>query len=243
MLKGTDSAIVRASIGSSLKLWLDASDLSTITESGGAVSQWSDKSGNGNHATQGTGAAQPLTNANTMNGKNVITFDSTDDWLAANGVATVGEGDRTVFIVAKPTTQVDIGVMTAFQKSPDAGDTDQSKLEITTAGDIQHTTLTSEILDTRDWTDTPFVLSTTSAGTVGNARVNGAAADTNPTYTSKALSSSGFFNIGQELDAASPSNFYGGDIAEILIYNRILSALEIQNINNELLYNWGITPA
>jgi len=33
-----------------LSLWLDASDASTITHSNGSVSQWADKSGNGNHA-------------------------------------------------------------------------------------------------------------------------------------------------------------------------------------------------
>ena len=35
-----------------LSLWLDASDASTITHSNGSVSQWADKSGNGNHAVQ-----------------------------------------------------------------------------------------------------------------------------------------------------------------------------------------------
>ncbi len=39
--------------------WFDASDTSTITESGGSVSQWDDKSGNNNHATQGTASSQP----------------------------------------------------------------------------------------------------------------------------------------------------------------------------------------
>ena len=42
------------------ELWLDADDASTITETGGLVSQWSDKSSNGNHATQGTGVDQPF---------------------------------------------------------------------------------------------------------------------------------------------------------------------------------------
>ena len=60
-----------------LALWLDASDETTITESGGSVSQWSDKSGNGNHATQGTGANQPTTGG-TLNGKNALTFVGTD---------------------------------------------------------------------------------------------------------------------------------------------------------------------
>jgi len=44
----------------STELWLDASDASTITESGGLVSQWDDKSGNGKHATQADGTLQPL---------------------------------------------------------------------------------------------------------------------------------------------------------------------------------------
>ena len=35
-----------------LSLWLDASDASTVTHSNGSVSQWADKSGNGNHAVR-----------------------------------------------------------------------------------------------------------------------------------------------------------------------------------------------
>lgn len=40
-------------------LWLDASDAATITESGGLVSEWRDKSGNDLHVSQGAGALQP----------------------------------------------------------------------------------------------------------------------------------------------------------------------------------------
>ena len=47
------------SLGSSLALWLDADDASTITLNGSAVSQWSDKSGNNNNAEQTTAANQP----------------------------------------------------------------------------------------------------------------------------------------------------------------------------------------
>jgi hypothetical protein len=42
-----------------LSLWLDAEDSASITLNGSTVSQWSDKSGNGRHATQGTAASQP----------------------------------------------------------------------------------------------------------------------------------------------------------------------------------------
>ena len=64
-------------------VWLDAADLSTITESSGAVSSWADKSGNGRTVTQATPAAMPTTGANTQNGLNVLTFDGGDSLLSA----------------------------------------------------------------------------------------------------------------------------------------------------------------
>ena len=59
---------------SSLNLWLDAADTSTITHSANAVSQWNDKSGNNNHAT--ASSANPTTGSDTIDGKNVITLGS-----------------------------------------------------------------------------------------------------------------------------------------------------------------------
>jgi len=58
----------------SAPLWLDASDASTITESGGAVSQWDNK-GAGSNVTQATGSYQPTTGVSTINGLNVLDFD------------------------------------------------------------------------------------------------------------------------------------------------------------------------
>ena len=37
-------------------VWLDAADTDSIIDTAGAVSEWRDKSGSNNHATQGTGA-------------------------------------------------------------------------------------------------------------------------------------------------------------------------------------------
>ena len=78
-----------------LALWLDAADSSTITESSGLVSQWSDKSGNNNHATQSTTANKPLLNGNS------IEFDGTDDTLSiAHGVVPDSNEASMVFLVA-----------------------------------------------------------------------------------------------------------------------------------------------
>ena len=55
--------------------WFDAADSTTITASAGAVSQWRDKSGNLNHASQGTASRRPATGSATIGGLNAIAFD------------------------------------------------------------------------------------------------------------------------------------------------------------------------
>lgn len=61
-------------LGASLALWLDADDASTITLNGSTVSQWSDKSGNGRHATQASASAQPTYEASGFAGKPSVTW-------------------------------------------------------------------------------------------------------------------------------------------------------------------------
>ena len=64
-----------------LTLWLDAADASTIALNGTTVSQWSDKSGRGNHMTNATASAQPLYSATGFNGRPALDFDASDDFL------------------------------------------------------------------------------------------------------------------------------------------------------------------
>ena len=55
--------------------WYDASDATTITTDVlNQVSQWGDKSGNNNDASQATGSKQPSTGSLTINGLNVLGF-------------------------------------------------------------------------------------------------------------------------------------------------------------------------
>lgn len=65
-----------------LQLWLDAADSSTIT-TGTGVSQWRDKSATGSVWGQTTANNQPATGTQTLNGKNVLVFDGSNDSLSA----------------------------------------------------------------------------------------------------------------------------------------------------------------
>lgn len=75
----------------SLRLWFDAADATTITESGGVVSQWADKSGNGLHLA--AGGAFPTYIAGTPE----LSFSASRMKTGATGFT----GGNTVFIVAQ----------------------------------------------------------------------------------------------------------------------------------------------
>lgn len=69
-------------------LWLDAADASTITESGGAVSQWDDKSGNGRHVLQATENKKPTYNLTGLNNKPAIDWGSGINARSLNNTST-----------------------------------------------------------------------------------------------------------------------------------------------------------
>ncbi len=85
---------------SGLQLWLDASDLSTIVESGGVVSQWNDKGSNDNNATQSINFERPLINVNTINNLNALAFNGFSSNMTIPGVANLVESDYTLFFIA-----------------------------------------------------------------------------------------------------------------------------------------------
>jgi len=76
--------------------WYDASDADTITASGGAVSQWDDKSGNNHHLVQPTGSKQPDTGLVTLNGKNVVSVTGTGHAMSKSFGTTISQGNAMV---------------------------------------------------------------------------------------------------------------------------------------------------
>lgn len=82
-------------------LWLDAADASTITESGGAVSQWDDKSGFNRHVAQSVGASKPTYQATGLNMKGTIDFDGTNDVLLNTSVGANGLSNVSIIAVFK----------------------------------------------------------------------------------------------------------------------------------------------
>lgn len=199
-------------------LWLDASDETTITESGGAVSQWDDKSGNGNDLTQGTASLQPTTGTNTINGLNVIHYDN--DSMRSLNIAFTG---LTMIAVFRHSSEnfilLGTGSLLTYAGVGQSGSTS--------------TGLTSNMgTMALRFDSTPF--SGTTRGDVYDAL------DSSTKVVTIELSGS----FTQKLDPfgyTSDANRPVGDIAEVIIVDGTLTAQQISDAETYLADKWGIT--
>ena len=89
-------------------LWLDASDANTLYDAtsggnlvadGGTIARWEDRSGNNRHATQSLSANCPTRQTRILNGRGVVLFDGSNDFLAS--VAFGGNETWTRFVVVQ----------------------------------------------------------------------------------------------------------------------------------------------
>jgi hypothetical protein len=93
-----------------LQLWLDAADSSTITVDTG-VSEWADKSGVGSKKfVQTTGNNQPATGTQTLNGKNVLVFDGSNDSLSISSPPMSTSMPLSMFIVQRIVSSTNFGM-------------------------------------------------------------------------------------------------------------------------------------
>ena len=93
-----------------LQLWLDAttglydatSGGSLVTTDSTAVARWEDQSGNARHFVQATANNRPVLKTSQLNGKNVVSFDGTNDAIQnASSTLFRNVSGYTVFIVRK----------------------------------------------------------------------------------------------------------------------------------------------
>lgn len=206
-------------LGSNLKLWLDADDLATITVSGSSVSQWDDKSGNNNHAVQGTSSNQFLSGTRTLNSRNVLEAVS-NDFMIAN---------FDPLLAAQPTTILgvvgfdDTGVDNSFID----GDGDNRIL-------LRRVSLNRTVI----WAGT-FL---TNFDTVANDTILFTAlANTTATELSVNGGTPATGNIGtRQLSNKARIANNDGIWAELLIYEGAMSASEQDKAGGYLAHRWGL---
>lgn len=219
---------------SNLSMWLDASDSSTITV-GTGVSQWKDKSTNASLWAQSTGNNQPATGTQTLNGKNVLVFDGSNDTLTCS--APFNAYPLTLFFVQRLTALTSFGMTYASGSGNDFNlrqDGTSGRIQIQMPSGAA--TYTSNLFLTTEAQVISIVYDSTIANSV--AYLNGTAMTTFSGSFSQPLWS-GTHHIG----ARAGSFFMQGWIAEILVYSKTVSATERASITSYLGKKWGITVA
>jgi len=210
-----------------LVVWFDAADTSTIADTTGAVTQWNDKSGNGNNIVQATALDQPVTNATTQNGLNVMDFE--DDEHVEAIVDTISQ-PLTIFTVVKFTDKAS-GVGETFVDSSVSTD---DRLFVRKAND-NDIDVSAGIIVTGNAALSGFNIYAVLANTTASSLfVNGASQ-----FVGQDIGANDFelITIGAN---ASASAGLTGSVAETIIYSRLLTEGERISITKYLSSKWAI---
>lgn len=215
----------------SLEAWYDASDAETITESGGAVSIWEDKTINARHATQNNASARPTSGTRTIGGKNIIEFPNTSSQsLVIPTIDVIGKEVWSVFVIDDHSStgshlllggggNVQIGVNSGTQKFRLWAATNPYSADTTSTANVPQSTPT-----VGGWlahTDTK------------RFSINGVLQTTTDTYiTARTLNAT---NIGRGQYAVMD-----GAIGEIIITSGSLSTDDRQRMEGYLAHKWGL---
>ena len=221
---GTAKKLFAPSELTNVSLWLDASDSSTITHNSNSISQWSDKSGNGNHAIQSTSTKQPTLVANK------VVFDGTDDHIISSGL---NVSQSYSFFIAGKTNNNSSGRDYLFD-GVGSTQSHRSLIALDNGGKIQM--WASSWANTNVNTPTSdFVLSAVFNTSSSSLALNG---------TSVTGLSVGSYNLtnGITIGANHVANndFLDGNIAEFIILDETSSAEKQRKVEGYLAHKWGL---
>jgi hypothetical protein len=217
----------------SLQLWLTAADATTLINPSGIqaangdfIAQWTDKSGNHNHATQTTNGAQPVNQTNALNGYGGVIFQNASQGLSGPtgayqtivAVRNMPGAGHYQYLFSSPANQ-DFsirggGASSVYADGPNGNDW--------TSGTGSATTLTQWINGTQGL----------AGSNTNHILVSSAANPTNSTYSISNIAA------GQ---AWSGRGMNGNDpVYEILAYSSTLSTTQRQIIENYEAATWGL---
>lgn len=223
---------------SGLSAWYDFTKSEFLTLSATAITQALDRSGNGNHtAVQGTSTKRPTFASNQLNGLPLATFDGGDTLDLPSALYVLPNGAWTVFVVSKRNSETaNANRLVSFTE----GGLERANLSYgSAAGNVGFASRTAAgggVASTGNTNTNYQILTAFRSGTTQSVQVNNGTATTN----SGGLSESGI-DAGHIGSLADASGYLTGGIAEILLYNRALTAGEIVQVNTYLSRKYAIT--
>ena len=228
--------------GTAPRLWLKA-DAGITKDASNRVSSWADQSGANNTTTQATSSNQPLWVDNSLNGKPVVRFDGADDQLVA--ASSAGNDNFTVIAVAKTanTHQID-----GESNSGTSGTGGQRYLFGATYPNGAGVSMGTNGISVYEHAGSYMPALAVYQGTLGagyNIITVKYIARRPQIYLNNALVRTGVKSaLGSVLATtqigSGPYGAFGGDIAEVLIYNRALSDSDRALVESDLNQRYNV---
>ncbi len=252
---GTESNSVTAPTGglgfpdAGLQLWLRA-DAGVQADGSGQVARWQDLSGHGNDVLQPTAANQPVYQAASINGKPALRFYVNGVLRSLSGAAGAGlkPANITLFAVYKMNGNGNWPKLVAlpYASSGWAAPFIAWELCAGSGGNRQpnsttsiNTTYSPNPTGTTIPLDTGTLLSATYDGSANRVYLNGVLKNTLPLGGPISYGTGTSFYVGS--DPVSQS--LDGDIAEIMVFDRVLSSDERQAVSRYLNGRYAYSSA
>lgn len=235
---GSNANIVPAQVPGQVA-FLDSTCIESIIETSNSVSVWLNISPVANHGKQASGSNQPLTNARTQNGLNVIDFDSASNQYIELDNNEIFDEPFTIFCVGQYDTSTVVNALMGRQTGSIAGQFVMRK----EAGGVFNSFLFgsagSSAANFSGNLNNNIHCAYFEEGGSLNYRING------NSFTA-GTARSGYDNtittpvvIGASNN--TPANTLDGFIGEVIVYNRVLTSDEILLITSYLANKWGIS--
>lgn len=226
-----------------------------ITQTSGNISAWTDQSGNGNDATQATSLNQPTYTTN-INSQKTLTFDGANSFMNLPSFAILGAKTIVTVVRLAATPSVFASVLTLKDT---AGTLSEQTLFASSAG----YQLVSYVVDMTAFGETsvgyfpisPEIDSNPHSYLVTYNGITVAPGNFTAQFdsTDEAVVNSGAFarapsdsaSIGARVGVGGNTFYFQGDIAEIIVYNNVISSGDQIKLNTylESRYNLAWTPA
>ena len=222
-----------------LKMWLPAHKLTGLSDDD-PLTTWTDSSPNNNDASQSSATLKPLYKTNILNGKPVIRFDGTDDYMNVSAITGVdwSDGEKALIMVVKCNTaesnffSVGSANYQTWQLQSSPTNNYFQRLASSNGSSWNEDNVGDVALDAFK------IVSIIGDGSTEKAYVNGVLQFTD-THGAFSLNNSDI-KIGAHYSLAP--YMLDGDIAEILVGNKCLSDTEhIEQLTRlDAFYNLGI---
>lgn len=234
-----------------LVLWLDPDEPLTINKSGNELIQWDDRSNNGNDVTQAidNGVARPMTGVNTINGRNVISFDGVGNFLDGNSgnhsIPTVSH--TIIFVCNLSTPTITLPCIFGWNSSSNPQNLSLICTRITSGvipivGEIAFDLPDINVID-ENVLNQDIIISLVFDHDI-NSQVTGYLNGVQKeTFSIQVPPTPNSFLICAETDTGSltPGNFLGCKMGDIAIYDRALFSSERSSLEQSFSEKWDIS--